>query len=286
MGLVDRFERKLESGLGDAFARVFGGSIVPQEVESMLQREADAKVRELQGGHILAPNDYVITLSVPDHQKVSADPDLTSTSFARHLEGYIHDQGWQTYGEVVVSFEPSPNLHTGQLRVRGAVNPDSRSAPSPTPMGASAPASSHRANTAEPGVPSMTDNPNYRGGQGQGQQPGDEYYDYGRQGDDQRRPYPPQDQGGYPPPAQGAPGYPPRQGATPTRAATPSKVDTRTRAATPTRATRPLIRPASPRGRRLRPAPGRWLRRGLPTCSRRRLRRPAGRTGRLRRARR
>ena len=47
MGLVDRIERKLESTVGDAFARVFGGSIVPQEVEAMLRREADAGVREL-----------------------------------------------------------------------------------------------------------------------------------------------------------------------------------------------------------------------------------------------
>lgn len=207
MGLVGRFERRLESSIGDAFARVFGGAIVPQEVEAMLQGEAAAKVRQLGGGHILAPNAYVITLSVPDYQKVSADPDLTSTSFARHLEGYIHDQGWQTYGEVVVRFEPSPNLHTGQFRVRGAVDPDSTDrdstgAPAPQP---------DRANTAEPGVPPMTDNPSHRGGgQGPGQQPGDEYYDYGRQGEEPRRPQPPE-QGGYPPQGPPAPGYPPRQ---------------------------------------------------------------------------
>ena len=89
MGLVGRFERKLEDTVGDAFARVFGGSIVPQEVEALLRREADTESREVHGGRVLAPNDYVITLSVPDYQKVSADPDLTSTTFAKHLEGYI-----------------------------------------------------------------------------------------------------------------------------------------------------------------------------------------------------
>ena len=173
MGLVDRFERKLESTVGDAFARVFGGSIVPQEVEAMLRREADTGAREVLGGRILAPNDYVITLSVPDYQKVSADPDLTSTTFAKHLEGYIHEQGWQTYGDVVVRFEQSPNLHTGQFRARGAVNPDSTTGEPAPPRELSS--------NAEPGVPPMTDNPNYRGGQGQGR-PADEYYDerYGR----------------------------------------------------------------------------------------------------------
>ena len=54
MGLVDRIERKLESTVGDAFARVFGGSIVPQEVEAMLHREAESGVRELAGGRLLA----------------------------------------------------------------------------------------------------------------------------------------------------------------------------------------------------------------------------------------
>ncbi len=50
MGLVDRFERKLESTVGDAFARVFGGSIVPQEVEAMLRREAETGARDVAAG--------------------------------------------------------------------------------------------------------------------------------------------------------------------------------------------------------------------------------------------
>jgi hypothetical protein len=204
MGLADRIERKLESTVGDAFARVFGGSIVPQEVEAMLHREAESGVRELAGGRLLAPNEYFITLSVPDYQKVSADPDLTSATFARHLEGYIHEQGWQTYGDVVVRFEQSANLHTGQFRARGVVNPDSTT-------GEPAPAQRDRAYTAEPGVQPMTDNPNYRGGQGQGRP--DDYYDerYGRPeepgGQDPRGQYPPPDQRGYPP--QGEPGQRP-----------------------------------------------------------------------------
>lgn len=216
MGLVDRIERKLESTVGDAFARVFGGSIVPQEVEAMLHREADAGVRELAGGRILAQNEYVITLSVPDYQKVSADPDITSATFARHLEGYIQEQGWQTYGDVVVRFEHSANLHTGQFRARGAVNPD------PT-TGEPAPAGQDRAYTAEPGVQPMTDNPSYRGGQGQGRP--DEYHDdrYGRpedQGQDPRGQYPP-DQRGYPPPAE--PGYGQRQGGYPDQGGYPEQ---------------------------------------------------------------
>ena len=174
-------------------------------------------MQTLEGGHLLAPNEYVITLSEPDFAEAVADPDVTSDTFAKHLVGFIHDQGWQTYGDVVVRFEQSPKLHTGQFRARAAVNPDARPAPLQPP---------HALN-AEPGVAAMTDNPSYRGGQGQGR-PGDEYYDerYGRTQEDPRSPagpgpdprggYPPE-QGGYPPeqggyPPQGEPGYPPRGG--------------------------------------------------------------------------
>ena len=170
MGLVDRIERKLESTVGDAFARVFGGSIVPQEVKRCCAAKPTRGVRDLHGGRVLAPNDYVITLSVPDYQKVSADPDLTSTTFAKHLEGYIHEQGWQTYGDVVVRFEQSPQPAHRTVPRAWCGQPATR------PPGGTRPTTRDHAYTAEPGVPPMTDNPSYRGGQGQGR-PGDEYYD-------------------------------------------------------------------------------------------------------------
>ncbi len=249
-GLVQRIERKLEVSVGDAFARVFGGSIVPQEVEAMLRREAAEGIRPVAGNRLLAPNEYIITLGMHDYQKVGADPDLTSDAFAKHLAGYIGEQGWQTYGDVVVRFEQSANLHTGQFRTRGAVNPDVE--PRPT-AGELAPPQSDHAFSAEPGVPAMTENSSYGGGQGQGR-PGDDYYDdpYAHPHDDPhaapdparrvsagtgRLPRPARlgadpDQGGYPPQYE--------QAATPTSAAaTPTKPATAhptSAAATPTRA--------------------------------------------------
>jgi len=222
-GLVQRIERKLEATVGDAFARMFGGSIVPQEVEALLRREAADGIHPVQGNRPLAPNEYIITLSVHDFEKVSADPDLTTRAFARYLADYIHEQGWQTYGDVVVRFEPSSNLHTGQFRARGAVNPDVE--PRPTVTDSARP-QSDQAFGAEPGVPPMTDNSSYRGGQAQGR-PGDEYYDdrYGRPqdgpdpqgGHDPRGGYPPEQGGyppqqGYPPPRHEQGGYPPQGG--------------------------------------------------------------------------
>ncbi|MEO8816194.1 MAG: FhaA domain-containing protein [Mycobacterium sp.] len=239
-GLVQRMERKLESAVEDAFARVFGGAVVPEEMETALRREAADGVRSLEGNQLLAPNDYVITLGVNDYANAGADHGLTAGAFARHLTGYIGEQGWQTYGDVIVRFEHSPNLHTGQVRVRSVVNPDAGPDASPHPtVSDPIPSQSDHAFTAEPGVSPMSDNPSYPGGQGQGRPGDDDYYDprHGRQpdepraGQEPREAYPPEsdpypqeqrggypEQGGYPPPRrpeqgaypdQGPGGYPP-----------------------------------------------------------------------------
>jgi hypothetical protein len=214
-GLIARIERKLESTVDNAFARVFGGSIVPQEVEALLRREARDGIQKLQGNRLLAPNEYIITLGMHDFEKVGADPDLTSGAFARYLTDYIHEQGWQTYGEVVVRFEQSSSLRTGQYRARGAVNPDVQ--PRPTVDHPVQP-QSNNAFGAERGVAPMTDNSSYRGAQGPGR-PGDEYYDerYGRPQEESRAGAEqggPDPRGGYTP-EQG--GYPPQQGYQPPR---------------------------------------------------------------------
>ncbi|ONM49101.1 DUF3662 and FHA domain-containing protein [Nocardia donostiensis] len=158
MGIVSRFERRLQGAVGDVFARVFGGNVVPQEVEAALQREAADHIQDLGGGHLLAPNSYVITINSSDHRQLDADHDLTTRAFAKHLQDYIRDQGWQTYGEVHVVFEASPTLHTGQFRTSGRVDPDvgrrasAARRPEPPPQ---------RPANPQPGAGPMTQNSGY-----------------------------------------------------------------------------------------------------------------------------
>src|SRR4051794_26755840 len=111
--------------VGDAFARVFGGSVVPQEVMGALLREAEDHIEELAGGRLLAPNRYTVLLGPSDFDRMAGDHQAEivnslSTSVAEQLA----DQGWDTYGEVVVFLERSDALHTGQFRTRSSVDPD------------------------------------------------------------------------------------------------------------------------------------------------------------------
>ncbi|WP_054812070.1 DUF3662 and FHA domain-containing protein [Nocardia arizonensis] len=158
MGIVSRFERRLRGTVDDVFARAFGGSVVPREVEAALQREATDHIQDLGGGHLLAPNSYVITINSADHAKLDADHELTTRAFARHLQDFIRDQGWQTYGEVHVAFQASPTLHTGQFRASGRVDPDAdrratqARSPEPPPQ---------RPANPQPGAGPMTQNSGY-----------------------------------------------------------------------------------------------------------------------------
>jgi hypothetical protein len=124
LGRVDRFERRLQGLVGDAFARVFGGSVVPQEVVQALLREAEGHLQELAGGRVLAPNRFTVLLSPADLARMGGDRAEIVNSLSGSVTEQLADQGWDTYGEVVVFLERSDALHTGQFRTRSTVDPD------------------------------------------------------------------------------------------------------------------------------------------------------------------
>jgi Protein of unknown function (DUF3662)/FHA domain len=124
VGKVQRFERRLQGIVGDAFARVFGGSVVPQEVAQALQREADDNARPLAGGRVLAPNRYTVTLGAADHDRLAGDEQRVIRMLKGCIRTYLAEQGWDVYGDVVVTLKVSGALHTGQFRTSSSVDPD------------------------------------------------------------------------------------------------------------------------------------------------------------------
>ncbi|MDQ3761467.1 MAG: DUF3662 and FHA domain-containing protein [Actinomycetota bacterium] len=110
--------------VGDAFARVFGGSVVPQEVAQALQREADDNARPLAGGRVLAPNRYTVTLGATDHERLAGDKQRVIRMLKDCIQGHLAEQAWDVYGDVVVALERSETLHTGQFRTSSSVDPD------------------------------------------------------------------------------------------------------------------------------------------------------------------
>ncbi|GLB64296.1 hypothetical protein NCCP2495_21750 [Dietzia sp. NCCP-2495] len=123
MGIVGKFERTLQGAVGDAFARLFGGKVVAAEVESQLRKQAEASLKVVDG-HLLVSNSYTITLARSDYASFTEDEALAVKTFSRHLSDHITEQGWETYGPVAVTFVERDDLHTGQMRIDGVVDPD------------------------------------------------------------------------------------------------------------------------------------------------------------------
>jgi hypothetical protein len=196
VGLVQRFERRLEGIVGNSFARVFGGKIVPQEVAQSLQREADLQVQELAGGRLLACNHYVVQLSPADYERLTGEEDRVTDLLADCVQEHLAEQGWDTYGDVVVSLERSETLHTGQFRIRSSVDPDVSRRPA-TPRTAGDRPMSQPPGHYPQGDPygQQQGHYGYDQGYGQGQYGQDPNYGYGQPGHDQQ---------GY---AQQTPGY-------------------------------------------------------------------------------
>ncbi len=124
MGVLQRFERKLEGAVGGAFARLFKGKVHPAEIGRALQREADEQKVVVGEGRVLVPNRYTVTLGEIDHAHLDEwEHQLTST-LAQLLHEQIDDEGWSTFGYVSVAFECDKNLRTGVFDVRSRVDPD------------------------------------------------------------------------------------------------------------------------------------------------------------------
>jgi hypothetical protein len=81
--------------VGDASARVFGGSVVPQEITGALKREAEDQVQELAGGRQLAPNRFTVMLSPHDLDRIAGD-DVAgwSNDLSTPSPGISPTRGW------------------------------------------------------------------------------------------------------------------------------------------------------------------------------------------------
>lgn len=141
VGKAQRFERRLQGMVGDAFARVFGGNVVPQEVAQALQREADDNARPLAGGRVLAPNRYIVRLGATDYDRLAGDEQRVIRMLKGCIQSHLAEQGWDIYGDLMVALKRSGTLHTGQFRTSSSVDPDTpqpRSARDPGSAGDSA----------------------------------------------------------------------------------------------------------------------------------------------------
>lgn len=124
MGVLDRLAKldtSMQRGLDNAMAAVFGGRVVPVEIEELLKQEVQDNLTRGDDGLLYAPNVMTVAVSTKDIENLSQDAD-TPDELAGQLGRFIRNKGWALASPVIVRIAEESGLRTGQLRVSSFID--------------------------------------------------------------------------------------------------------------------------------------------------------------------
>jgi Protein of unknown function (DUF3662)/FHA domain len=121
VGVLQRFERRLEGMVEGAFARTFKSDLQPLEVGGAVQREMNERAAIVAQGRTLVPNDFVVEISQADGERLAVYADQLGQELAILARDYAKEQGYSFVGPVRVRFENAPDLAVGMFRIRSGV---------------------------------------------------------------------------------------------------------------------------------------------------------------------
>ena len=123
MGVLQRFERRVEQLVNGAFARAFKSEVQPVEVAAALQRECDDKVAIVGRDRRMVPNDFTVELGPHDFERLAQyDAELTA-ELADMVREHAAEQGYSLVGPVGVHLFEVAELETGRFRIRSRALP-------------------------------------------------------------------------------------------------------------------------------------------------------------------
>jgi hypothetical protein len=117
MGVMDRFERRLDRLVSGTFARAFKSEVQPVEVAAALQRECDDRAAIVTRGLTMVPNDFSVELGQHDYDRLAMYAEPLGAELAAMVREHAEEQTYQFVGPVVVRFELVDDLDTGMFRV-------------------------------------------------------------------------------------------------------------------------------------------------------------------------
>ncbi len=136
MGVLKRFEQRLEGLVNGTFAKVFKSEVQPVEIAGALQRECDNNATIWNRERTVVPNDFVVELSPPDYERLSPYSGQLGDELASMVRDYAKQQRYTFMGPIKVHLEKADDLDTGLYRVRSRTLASSTSQQAPQHGGA------------------------------------------------------------------------------------------------------------------------------------------------------
>ena len=113
MGMLQRFESRLEQAVSGAFARAFRSAVQPVELAAALQREVDNSAQILSRERRLVPNAFDIELSPLDSERLGPYSETLSRELTTMLQDYAEQQHYVFAGPVSIDFEQEDEAARG-----------------------------------------------------------------------------------------------------------------------------------------------------------------------------
>ncbi|MEU7281395.1 DUF3662 and FHA domain-containing protein [Streptomyces sp. NPDC045431] len=139
MGVLKRFEQRLEGLVNGTFAKVFKSEVQPVEIAGALQRECDNNATIWNRERTVVPNDFIVELSAPDYERLSPYSGQLGDELSGLVRDYAKQQRYTFMGPIKVHLEKADDLDTGLYRVRSRTLASSTSQ-SQSPAGPAGPA--------------------------------------------------------------------------------------------------------------------------------------------------
>ncbi|MFE1797119.1 FhaA domain-containing protein [Streptomyces sp. NPDC059517] len=138
MGVLKKFEQRLEGLVNGTFAKVFKSEVQPVEIAGALQRECDNNATIWNRDRTVVPNDFIVELSTPDFERLSPYSGQLGDELAGMVRDYAKQQRYTFMGTIKVHLEKADDLDTGLYRVRSrtlASSANQQGAPERAPAG-------------------------------------------------------------------------------------------------------------------------------------------------------
>ncbi|OIJ92851.1 phosphopeptide-binding protein [Streptomyces sp. MUSC 14] len=160
MGVLKKFEQRLEGLVNGTFAKVFKSEVQPVEIAGALQRECDNNATIWNRDRTVVPNDFIVELSAPDYERLSPYSGQLGDELAGMVRDYAKQQRYTFMGPIKVNLEKAEDLDTGLYRVRSRTLASSSSQAAPQTPQAAPGAGGHGGPPATPaGAPPMPSAP-------------------------------------------------------------------------------------------------------------------------------
>lgn len=129
MGVLKRFEQRLEGLVNGTFAKVFKSEVQPVEIAGALQRECDNNATIWNRDRTVVPNEFHVELSGGDYERLSPYSAQLGEELSGMVRDYCKQQRYTFMGPVKVHLKRADDLDTGLYRVRSETVATSESQP-------------------------------------------------------------------------------------------------------------------------------------------------------------